>query len=263
MTRRLIFSALVFALTSGGGAHAAEITLIAPGGIKTAFDQLIPDFERSTGHKVVATYGSGGGTKDRVVRGDPFDVPIVQPPYANLLASGNVIARSETPLAGVAVGLAVRAGATKPDISSADAVKRVLLAARAISYPDPARGAAAGVSFTATLQKLGIADAMQRKTIIAQGGANAMARLAKGEVDIGLTFISEMVSEPGIELVGALPREISPPAMLVAFVSSHAKEPAAALALVKFLAAPEAAAIYRARGMVPGAEATSHERRGP
>jgi len=257
MMRRLIFAALIFALTSGG-ACAAEITLIAPGGIKAAFDQLIPDFERSTGHKVVATYGSGGGTKDRVVKGDPFDVPIVQPPYANLLASGNVIASSETPLAGVAVGLAVRAGASKPDISSANAVKRVLLAARAISYPDPARGAAAGVSFTATLQKLGIADAMQTKIVLAQGGADAMARLAKGEVDIGLTFISEMLAEPGIELVGALPREISPPTMLVAFVSSHAKEPAGALALVKFLAAPEAAAIYRARGMVPGAEAMPH-----
>jgi len=232
MRPRLIFSALVFALTCGG-AHAAEITLIAPGGIKAAFDQLIPDFERSTGHKVVATYGSGGGTKDRVVRGDPFDVPIVQPPFDNVLASGNVIASSETPLAGVAVGLAVRTGASKPDISTADALKRVLLAARAISYPDPATGAAAGVSLTATLQKLGIAAAMQPKTIMAQGGANAMARLAKGEVDIGLTFISEMLAEPGIELVGPLPREISPPTMLVGFVSSHAKPPEAAEALLR------------------------------
>lgn len=250
MTRRVIFSALVFALTSGG-AHAAEITLIAPGGIKAAFDQLIPDFEHSTGHKVAATYGSGGGTKDRVVRGDPFDVPIVQPPYENVLASGNVIASSETPLAGVAVGLAVRKGAPKPDISSADALRRVLLAARAISYPDPTTGAAAGVSLTATLQKLGIAEAMQPKTIMAQGGANAMARLAKGEVDIGLTFISEMSGEPGIALVGPLPREISPPTMLVAFVSSHAKTPEAAQALIRFLAATEAAAIYRAHGMEP------------
>jgi molybdate transport system substrate-binding protein len=247
-----LLSGIILVMTSGGAVRAAEITLIAPGGIRAPLEQLIPDFERRTGDKIIVTFGSGGGTKDRVARGDPFDVPVVQPPYANVLASGNVMAQSETPLASVAVGIAVRAGAPKPDISSVDAVKRVLLTARAISYPDPALGAAAGVSFTATLQKLGIAAALQPKTILAQGGANAMARLAKGEVDIGLTFISEIITEPGIELVGALPREISTPTAFVAFVSSHAKEPDAAQALVRFLAAPEAAAIYQARGMEPG-----------
>jgi molybdate transport system substrate-binding protein len=247
-----ILSGVILAMTSSGAARAAEITLIAPGGIRAALEPLVSDFERSTGHKVVMTIGSGGKTKERIAQGDPFDVPVVQPPYANVVASGNVVASSETPLATVAVGIAVRTGAPKPDISSVDAVKRVLLAARAISYPDAALGAAAGVSFVATLQKLGLAEALQPKTILAQGGANAMARLAKGEVDIGLTFVSEIITEPGIELVGPLPRAISTPTAFVAFVSSHAKEPDAAQALVKFLAAPEAAATYKARGMEPG-----------
>src|SRR5437016_8749687 len=115
----------------------SEITLIAPGGIRAAIEQLIPGFERKTGHKVKATFGSGGGTKQQVVRGEPFDVPIVQPPYPEVLASGNVVASSETPLATVAVGIAVRKGARKPDISTPEAVKRTLLAAKGVAYPDP------------------------------------------------------------------------------------------------------------------------------
>jgi len=233
-------------------AGAAEITLIAPGGIRAAIDQMIPDFERKTGHKVKATFGSGGGTKDRVIKGEAFDVPVVQPPVAPVIASGNVVAASEAPLANVAVGLAVRGGAPKPDISNADAVKRLLLSANAIAYPDAARGAAAGESFNATLQKLGIAEAMKPKIKIAQGGAGAMQMLAKGEVDYGLTFISEIITEPGVEVVGPLPRDISEPTELIGFLSAHAKDPQAAKALLAYLTGPEAAKIYRERGMQPG-----------
>jgi molybdate transport system substrate-binding protein len=139
------------------------VTLIAPGGIRAAIEKMIPDFERNTGHKVKATFGSGGGTKQQVVRGEPFDVPIVQPPYANVVASGHVIASTETPLATVAVAVAVRKGDAKPNIATAEAVRRMLLAATAISYPDGASGAAAGVSFDATLEKLGIAEQMRPK----------------------------------------------------------------------------------------------------
>jgi hypothetical protein len=111
----------------------------------------------------------------------------------------------------------VRNGAPKPDISTADAVKRLLLGSKAVSYPNAASGAAAGVSFNETLQKLGIADAMKPKIKIAQGGRGAMELLAKGEVDIGLTFISEIITEPGVEVAGPLPRDISTPTALVAF----------------------------------------------
>ena len=256
MRKPLICSIAIAALVSVANcASAAEVTLIAPGGIRAAIEQLIPDFERKTGHKVKATFGSGGGTKDRVIKGEPFDVPVVQPPLSDVIASGHVVAASETPLAIVAVGVAVRTGAPKPDISSADAVKRMLLSAKAIAYPDAARGAAAGESFNATLQKLGIADAMKPKIRIAQGGRGAMEMLAKSEVDYGITFISEIITEPGVEVVGALPRHISTPTALVAFIGAHAKEPEAAKALVAYLSGPEAAKVYIERGMQPGAEA--------
>jgi molybdate transport system substrate-binding protein len=231
------------------GAHAqSQITLIAPGGIRGAIEQLIPGFEAKTGYKVKATFGSGGGTRQQVARGEPFDVPIVQPPYQEVLASGNVVVESATPLASVALGVAVRKGAPKPDISTPAAVKRMLLAAKAISYPDGSRGAAAGVSFNETMKQLGIADQLQPKIKLAQGGAGAMSMVAKGEAEIGLTFLSEM-SEPGIDVVGPLPSKISIPTSLVGFVSSHAQDPAAANALLQYLASPEAAAVYKAHGM--------------
>ena len=250
--KRMQTAALVVVLISSTAVQADEITLVAPGGIRAAIVKLIPEFEKKTGHKVVATFGSGLGTKRQVAAGEPFDVPVVQPPYPDVLASGHVVANTATPLATVAVGVAVRSGERKPDLSTPDAVKRMLLAARAIAYPNGASGAAAGVSFDETLARLGIADQMKPKITLAQGGAGAMAALAKGEVDIGLTFISEIITEPGVELVGPLPREISTPTALVGFLSAHARAPEAAKALLDFLSSPDAAAVYRASGMQPG-----------
>ena len=252
--RNLLSTAVViFAVTgwSHTNAQEKEVTLIAPGGIRAAVEQLIPGFEKKTGIKVKATFGSGLGTKKQVAQGEAFDVPIIQPPFPEVLASGNVIANSAKTLAEVAVGVAVRTGAPKPDLSTPEAVKRTLLAAKSVSYPNPVGGAAAGVSFDETLKKLGISAEMEPKLKRAQGGAGAMAMVAKGEVEIGLTFLSEM-GEPGVEPVGALPREISPPTTLVGFISAHAKDPAAAKALLDYLSSPAAAAAYKAQKMQPG-----------
>jgi len=248
----MLSAVAVIAVWNCDAVRAAEVTLIAPGGIRAAVQQMIPNFERATGHKVKATFGSGGGTKQQVIRGEPFDVPIVQLPLEPVITSGHVVAASETPLATVAVGVAVRTGVPKPDISTADAVKRLLLGAKAIAYPNAATGAAAGLSFNETLQKLGITDAMKPKIKIAQGGRGAMELLAKGEVDFGLTFISEIITEPGVEVVGPLPQDISTPTALVGFLSAHSKEPDAAKALLRYLSSPEAAPVYKERGMQPG-----------
>jgi molybdate transport system substrate-binding protein len=245
-----ILCVLVLGVSDGARAQS-EITLIAPGGIRAAIEQLIPGFESKTGRKVKATFGSGGGTRQQVARGEAFDVPIVQPPYPEVIASGNVVVSSATPLATIALGVAVKKGAPKPDLSSAEAVNRTLLGAKSVSYPDAARGAAAGVSFNETLKKMGIAEQMQPKIKLAQGGAAAMAMVAKGEAEIGLTFLSEM-EDPGIDVVGPLPREISTPTSLVGFVSSSAKDPAAAKALLEYLSSPAAATAYQAHRMQPG-----------
>jgi molybdate transport system substrate-binding protein len=250
MKKLLALAAVVFAL-SGGQAVADEVSLIAPGGIRDPIQKMIPDFERKTGHKVNATFGSGLGTKAQVMKGEVFDVPIVQPPLAEVTATGHVINASETPLATVAVAVAVRKGMPKPDISTPEAVKKMLLAAKTVSYPDGARGAAAGVSFDATLRQLGIVEEMKPKIVRVQGGAAAMAAIAKGEVELGLTFLSE-IHDPGVEVVGVLPREISTPTGLVGFIHSKAKSPAAAKALLDYLSSAEAAKVYRETGMQPG-----------
>ena len=241
----------VLLLAAAPGAMAQEqITLVAPGGARAAIEGLIPGFEAKTGIKVKATYGSGLGTKKQVAQGDVFDIQVVQPPFPAVLASGNVVVKSQTPLASVAVGVVVKKGAAKPDISTAAAVKKMLLAATSVTYPDPSGGAAAGVSFDKTLAQLGIAKEVQTKIKRAQGGAGAMKLVADGQVEIGLTFLSEM-QEPGIDVLGPLPAEISVPTRLVGFVSSHTKDAKAATALLKYLSSPEAAKVYRANGMHP------------
>jgi molybdate transport system substrate-binding protein len=249
---RIISAAVLLAASLAGNASAAEVTLIAPGGIRAAVEQMIPAFEKKTGNTVKATFGSGNGTKQRVVKGDAFDVPIVQPPYPDVLASGNVMKNTETPLAHVAVGVAVRPGTPHPDISTPDAVKKLLLSAKSISYPNPQGGAAAGVSFEETLKKLGIADQMRPKIKLAQGGAGAMKMLADGTVDVGLTFVSEIITEPGVEVVGPLPESISTPTRLSGFIGAHTKNEAAAKQLLEYLSSADAAKVYRERGMVPG-----------
>jgi molybdate transport system substrate-binding protein len=249
--RLLACAALALAIPRFAHAQKGEVTLIAPGGIRDAIERMIPGFESQTGYKVKPTFGSGLGSKQQIIKGDVFDVPVIQPPLDAVLASGNVVQSSAKPLANVAVGVAVRKGAPKPDISTPEAVKQTLLSAKSIAYPNPAGGAAAGVSFDETLKQLGIAEQVEPKLKRAQGGPVAMSMTAKGEAEIGLTFLSEM-QEPGLDIVGPLPRAISTPTELVGFVSSHAKNPAGAKALLDYLSSPQAAATYKAAGMQPG-----------
>jgi len=236
----------------------SEVTLIAPGGIRAAIERLIPGFEQKTGYKVNATFGSGGGTKQQVVRGEAFDVPVVQPPYPDVLASGNVIESTATPLASVGVGVCVKRGNPRPDVSTPEAVKKMLLSAKSIAIPDAALGAAAGVTINDMLKKMGIDDQIEPKLTRPRGtgpggsgGGNAVAAMvAKGEVEIGMTFYSE-INDPGVDKVGMLPKEASPRTALVGFVSAHAKNPEAAKALLKYISSPEAAEVYKTVGMEP------------
>ena len=250
--RKILLPVLAACLVGdAGGSAAADVTLIAPGGIRDAIEKMIPDFERISGYKVKATFGSGLGTKQQVMKGEVFDVPVVQPPLDEVITTGHVLNASETPLATVAVAVAVRKGIPKPDISTPEAVKKMLLVAKTISYPDGARGAAAGVSFDATMRQLGIFEEMKPKIVRVQGGAAAMAAIARGEVDVGLTFLSE-IHDPGVEIVGVLPREISTPTALVGFIHAKARSPAAARALLEYLSSAAAAKVYRETGMQPG-----------
>src|SRR4026208_1654593 len=227
MKKLISLAVMAVILGAAHSSQAEEVTLIAPGGMRCPVDLMKPGFEKKTGHVMKPTIGAGGATHRQGVQGAPFDVPVVQPPYDDVIKSGNVIAGSETPLATVPIVVVVRKGDKKPDISNADAVKRLLLGVKAITYPDGAGGlgGAAGVSFDNTQKKLGILEEMKPKVKSVQG-VSLMQLLTRGAHDVAITFASE-INDPGVDIVGQLPREISTPTALVGFISSRAKAPEA------------------------------------
>jgi molybdate transport system substrate-binding protein len=231
--------------------HAqSEITLISPGSIQPSMEQLIASYEAKTGRKVKATFASGGITRQQIIRGEAFDVMILQPPYPEVLASGNVAENTATALATVALGMAGRKGAPKPDISTPDAVKRTLLSAKGVAYPDEP-GGASGIAFMKMLDKLGIAEQMQPKLKHGHNGTATMDFVLSGEADYGVTFMSGL-NRAGLEAIGPMPKELVPPTGYVGFLSAHTKDAASGKALLDYLSSSEAAQAWTSRGFVQG-----------
>jgi molybdate transport system substrate-binding protein len=244
-----IAAALMFA----GSAVAAEVHVMISGGLTAAFNALVPDFERATGHQVITAYGPSMGTTInaipvRLQRGEAADV-LIMVGYAlgDLIKQGKVVADSRVDLVNSKIGVAVKAGAPKPDISSADALKRALLAAKSVAYSDSASGVyISGEMFT----KLGIAEAMRDKAkkIPATPVAEIVAR---GEAELGFQQISELKPVAGIEIVGPLPEELQKVTVFSAGIASVSKEPEAAKALIGFLASPAAKDAIVRSGLEP------------
>jgi molybdate transport system substrate-binding protein len=256
-------AALTLVLTSPFAARAQEkpqegLTAIIVSRGDAAFKQLVSQFEAKTGLKVNVRLLGFVATRDAIVNGEPFDVGIVEFPHDTaVIASGNVVPSSEVSVANGQIGLAVRNGAPKADISTPAAVKRTLLAAKSIAYPNPNGGTgASGVNISMMLRRLGIAEQVKAKTILTRGGRRAMAMVANGEAEIGMTYLIGMGGDqmkPGlIDIVGTLPPEIAPPVPMIGFVSSKTTHPAAARELLKFLTSPEAEATYAKHWLQPG-----------
>lgn len=248
---------IAFLLGSSCGARAqTEITLLAPGPIRGPLDKVIPGFESKTGDKVKVTYGQGSrdtppyGTRQLVARGQGLDVSIIFAPYPQAVASGNVDPKSATTLMRILLGVTVKKGAPKPDISTPAAVKKTLLAAKSIVIVDPAQGTLGGEAMDA-LKKLGLAEEVKPKMKIVEGSGQAEDAVAKGEVEL---FLGPQVSDTlreGVELVGGLPHAVSTPTDVVGYVSSKARDPKTAKALLQYLKSPEAEAAYKAARMEP------------
>jgi molybdate transport system substrate-binding protein len=257
--KSLLWSAIGIALLLGSscGARAqTEITLLAPGPIRGPLDKVIPGFESKTGDKVKVTYGQGSrdtppyGTRQLVARGQGLDVSIIFAPYPQAVASGNVDPKSATTLMRILLGVTVKKGAPKPDISTPAAVKKTLLAAKSIVIVDPAQGTLGGEAMDA-LKKLGLAEEVKPKMKIVEGSGQAEDAVAKGEVEL---FLGPQVSDTlreGVELVGGLPHAVSTPTDVVGYVSSKARDPKAAKSLLQYLKSPEAEAAYKAARMEP------------
>ena len=251
--RTLAGFALVAALALAGAAEAAEIRVVSSGGFAAAFRTLAPAFERATGHTLVTGWGpSMGQTADavpaRLARGEPVDVLImVGDALGHLVEQGTVAADSRADLARSGIGVVVRSGAPRPDIGSADALRRALLGARSIAYSDSASGVYIEREM---LPRLGIAGQVAgRARMIPAEPVGAV--VARGEAEIGFQQISELRPIPGIDLVGPLPPGLQRVTVFSAGVLARSREPEAARALIRFLASPAAAPAIVDSGMEP------------
>jgi len=245
MNNSLLLAAALIVVGSAPASLAQDVTLIAPTAMRCALTHLAPDVETKTGHALKPTTGVGGAMRQRVIHGDAFDVSVVQAPIEDVVASGNVVAGSQTTLATVSVALLMRKGSPKPDISTPETLKQTLLAAKSITYggaAGPAGGAAA--AFDDVLKKLGIYDEMQGKVKHVPGSA-PLKVLTDGVADYAVLFTSE-ADDPGVEVAGTIPESLTPPARMVGFVSTHASSAEAAQAVLKFLASADAAPAYQA-----------------
>jgi len=261
---KAIFSAVpvlgALSLLVAGFVHAAELKVMNSGGFAAAYLDLIPEFERVTGNTVTTAWGPSMGTAPdaipaRLQRGEPVDV-VIMVGYAlgDLIKQGKIVGDSRVDLARSKIGMAVRAGAPKPDISSVEAFKQALIAAKSIAYSDSASGVYVS---TELFQRLGIADELRAKSreIKSERVGNVVAR---GEAEIGFQQISELLPVHGIDFVGPLPPELQKITVFAAGIAVTAKEPSAAKTLIEFLASPASVAAINKSGLEP-ANSTSQK----
>jgi molybdate transport system substrate-binding protein len=267
---------LVIALSFGIPVRAraqGEITLLAPSPTRKPLDRILQNFQAKGGHKVKVTYSGARTTTQSVAKGDALDVSLVVAPVTGPLTSGAVNPSSMTLVASYQTALIVPKGAPKPDISSAAAVKKALLAAKAIGYEDP-DFASAGWGPAEAIKNLGIGDQIASKSRLCannttysptatncfdptgEGGTRSTLTTQKGlitgKIDIGLLYLSDVLAEQDkFTIVGVLPRDVYTPTGIVGFISNRASDPAGAKALLQYLVSPEAQAIFKEEGFEP------------
>jgi molybdate transport system substrate-binding protein len=230
-------------------ATAAEIKVLTTGAFKQVVVALVPEFEKATGHKVVVDNGTVGQLQKRVDDGEAFDVLVLSPKgIEDYIKSGKIVAGSIANLAKVGVGVMVKEGAPKPDISSVEAFKQALLKAKSVGYIDPASGGSSGIYVAGLLDKLGIAEQIKLKAKLQKGG-HVSDLVKTGEAEIGIHQTSEIVGQAGVTLVGPLPKDIQNYTTYAVGLGSSAKQAEAAKAFIKVLTGPSAAAVLKAAGM--------------
>ncbi len=232
-------------------ASAAEIKVLTAGAYKQVVLALLPDFEKQTGNKVTVDNGTTGQLKKRIEGGEAFDLLVITPAVVDeMIASGKLVAGSRVNLASVGVGVVVKEGTPKPDISTVDKFKQALLAAKSVAYIDPASGGSSGIYVDKLLVKLGIADQIRPKAKLKMGG-HVADLIVSGEAELGIHQISEIVPVQGAVLVGPLPKEIQNTTTYAAGLSASTKNKDAAQALIKVLSGPAAATVLKSKGMEP------------
>ena len=232
-------------LAQSVAAEAAEVKVLSTPAMRPAMNELGPQFERATGHKLVIQFGATGVLKRQIDAGERFDVAILTAPLIDdLVQEGKIVAGTRAAIGRSGMGVLVRAGVPKLDISSADAFKRAMLNAKSISYTKEGSSA---IYLAGLFERLGIAEQMQSKTKLLP----ARQAIADGEAEIGLTSMGGFAPMPGVELLGLLPPELQNYVDYTAGVGASAQEEEASKALLNFLKAPAAVAVLKAKYMEP------------
>jgi len=239
---------VVAAMTAISVAQATKLKVMAASAVKEAYIELVSDFENSSGNKVITIWGGTEGLAKRISSGEVVDIVIVAAPNIDkLIMEGKLVAGGRVDIAKSGVGIALRTGLPKPDISSAEAVKRAVLAATLVAYST----GPSGFYIADLFKKMGIADQIKDKVRQPASGAPLGELVARGEADLGFEQISNLLHVKGIDYLGPLPPDIQNITVYSAGVHTAAPAPDAARALVKFLTAPEAGPIIRKIGMEP------------
>ena len=241
--------ALLMALAAPRVAAAADIVVFASNGIKAVLEEALPQFERSTMHKVVVTYNVAADLRRRIEAGEPFDLAILTAAQLDAVVKNGLIVRdTRVAIAQTPMAIAIRAGASRPDIRTSAALARALQDAASITY---AREGAGGVYFAQLLPKLGLAERLAPKLRPVTAGADASAAVARGEAQLGVLPLSEILPVKGVEVLGPFPADVQEPMVMVAGISAAAKQRAAAAALVTYLNSAAVRGVLQKKGMEP------------
>jgi molybdate transport system substrate-binding protein len=247
--RRLVAVGLVILamLAQSGVARAAEIRVLCSNGIKAVMEELIPQFEQATKHKVLITFGLSAALKRQIEAGEAFDMAVLTPALVDdLITQGKIEGGTRTELARAGMAIMIRAGASRPDIRTTDALTRALLASKSIAY---AREGAGGVFFADLAQRLGIADTLKSKIRPTTTGVEVGAAVARGDAELGVLPLSEVLTFQGVEALGTFPAEVQGYAVMVAGASAGTRQRAAAKELMDFVTAPAALSVIKKKGM--------------
>lgn len=245
---RIATLGLALVLVTGAGVQAAEITVFSTNAVKTVLEELGPQFERANGHKLAIRFAPTSELKAQIEKGEAFDLAILTAAATDdLIKQAKLAAATRADVARSGMGVAIRQGAARPDLSSEEAFKRALLQAKSITFT----GAGfSGLGLRKIFERFGIADEMKAKTRVASG--NAAEAVSRGEAELGFTQASEILHVTGAEFAGPLPPEVQIYTMFTAATATGARDAAASRAFIRFLTAPAAVPVIKAKGMEPG-----------
>ena len=249
--RKIVIASAAALLAASSSVQASEIKALITTAMDAAIVVLIPQFEKTSGHKVSFSYDPSGGLARRLRGGEFADMILVASPELDkLIAEGKVVA-PRTDISRTGIGIAVKKGAPKPDVSTPEALKRTLLAAKSVGHTAPAGGGITALHLLRTFEKLGVAQEVAAKTKLAAGGPNGRVStlIVSGEAEIAFQQVSELMTNPDVEVIGMLPDELQQITINSAGLTSVAKEPDAARTLIQYLTPPQAMALYKKTGL--------------